>query len=327
VCGRTVPTGELGRDLEDLRARTGAQISVIVGDIADPATAQRALAAARDGARLRGVIHAASVVEDATIDTLDRDLLTRVWRGKAEGAWTLHRATLDQDLDFFVVYSSLAALIGSPGQAAYAAANAFLDGLVAYRAANGLPATSIQWGAWSHVGRGRHLQRRGFLMIRPEEGLDAFARILTEGHHQIAYSPIDVAQWTAPYPALRNSTLLTRLLGCAPHPAAGTESGGSRVRETLLAADTPAQRRRVLEQFIIGQARDLLGGTERHIASHTNLVILGLDSLGAVQLQQRLSTALQTDIKPGVIWVKPSAAALASWLLDAMGLPADQSAR
>ncbi|TMR08977.1 SDR family NAD(P)-dependent oxidoreductase [Nonomuraea turkmeniaca] len=193
LCGRTHPSDSTAEKLQDLRTRTGADIHVVLGDIADPTTVQRALtASAEDGATLRGIVHAAGVIEDATLANVDDELLARVWRGKADGAWTLHQATLDHDLDFFVVYSSLASLIGSPGQGAYAAANAYLDALVGYRLSQGLPATGIHWGAWSQVGRGRHLAQRGFLMISPDDGLDALERILAEGHSQLAYSPIEI---------------------------------------------------------------------------------------------------------------------------------------
>ncbi|MFD8229445.1 SDR family NAD(P)-dependent oxidoreductase [Streptomyces massasporeus] len=322
LTGRTAATSEAERELEGLRATTGATVDVVLGDIAEQATVRRALAAAaRDGNVLRGIVHAAGVVEDATLANLDTALLERVWRGKAEGAWLLHRATLDAELDFFVLYSSVASLIGSPGQGAYAAANAYLDGLVEYRLGLGLPATGIHWGAWSKVGRGQNLARRGFVMISPKDGMDALERILAEGHHHIAYSPIDPQLWTAPYPALRDSTLLAELLTGAG--AVVTDAGTSLVRDNLLAATNETERRRILQDFIIGQVRELLGNTTRHIGPHTSLVNLGIDSLGAVQLQQRLTSQLRMTISLGVIWTKPTPAALAGSLLERRGYPVD----
>ncbi|MBB4928546.1 SDR family NAD(P)-dependent oxidoreductase [Kitasatospora kifunensis] len=318
ISTRSTPTAEAEARLRTLRG-ADTEISIIRGDIGDPSVAARAVAAAEgNGRTLRGVFHAAGVVEDATVANLDDRLLDRVWRGKADGGWALHQATADSALDHFVVYSSVASLIGSPGQAAYAAANAFLDGLTTHRLDNGLSATGIHWGAWSEVGRGQHLADQGFLTISPTDGIDALERILTAGHQQLAYSPLDTAQWTAPYPALRTSTLLTPLL-----TGEEAEQDEAAVRDQLLAADSTAQRRELLEAFIIETVRELLGGTTRHIGPHTSMVILGLDSLGAVQLQQRLQRALRTELKPGVIWVKPSAASLADWLLDAMGLGDD----
>lgn len=320
LVGRGSPTPDTARELESIGA-IGTRVDLVLGDIAAPDVVDRVLTAASgSGGVLRGVVHAAGVVEDATLANLDDALLRRVWRGKAAGAWALHHATLRLDLDFFVVYSSIASLIGSPGQGAYAAANAYLDSLIAHRRAHGLAATGINWGAWSQAGRGRHLADRGFIMINPDDGLDAFERILGEDRRQVAYSPIDPVLWTDPYPALKNSALLADLL--TGHPVAA-EHGGSPIRDALLAAGSPSERHRTLQEFVIGQVRELLGNTTRHIGAHTSLVLLGLDSLGAVQLQQRLSSNLHITIQPGVIWTKPSAAALTDWLLDRMALVPD----
>ncbi|MFD9061121.1 SDR family NAD(P)-dependent oxidoreductase [Kitasatospora purpeofusca] len=318
ISARSAPTAPTQARLDTLR-ETGTDIRIVRGDIADPAVTARALAAADEhGQTLRGVFHAAGVVEDATVTNFDDRLLERVWRGKATGAWALHQATEHHRLDHFVLYSSLASLIGSPGQVAYAAANAFLDGLATHRLDHALPATTIHWGAWSEVGRGQHLADKGFLTIGPTDGIDALERILAVGYQQLAYSPLDTDLWTAPYPAVRSSALLSDLL-TGDHSTDDTAGG---VRERLIAAATTPERRDILETFITETVRELLGGTTRHIGPHTSLVILGLDSLGAVQLQQRIQHALRTEMKPGVIWVKPSASALTDWLLEHTGLEA-----
>ncbi|WP_037900967.1 type I polyketide synthase [Streptomyces sp. NRRL S-350] len=319
LVGRSAPDAATRRELDALRAAGDTVIETLRGDAAEPETIRRAVELANKAGRLRGVVHAAGVVEDAVLDRIDDPLLDRVWRGKAEGAWALHRHLSDVDLDFFAVYSSVAALLGSPGQGAYAAANAYLDALVAHRRAQGLPATGIHWGAWSQVGRGQHLARRGFVMISPQDGMDALERILAEGHHQVAYSPIDPARWTASYPAVRSSALLADLLAGAGADAAD-EPDASPVLDELRSAATSSGRHRILTDLVVRQVHELLGTTGRHIGPHTSLVLLGLDSLGAVQLQQRLTRALHTTIAPGVIWTKPTAASLADWLLDAMAL-------
>jgi acyl transferase domain-containing protein/acyl carrier protein len=315
ISGRSTPSPETGDRLDELRAE-GTEITFVQGDISDPSVAAQAVADAQNGGHtLRGVLHSAGVVEDATLVNLDEHLLSRVWRGKAGGAWQLHRVVEGLELDFFAMYSSVASLVGSPGQAAYAAANGFLDGLVSRRRRGGLPATGINWGAWGQVGHGRHLAERGLLTITPAHGVDALERILDMDLARVAYSPLDIAQWTAPYPAVRSSVLLGSLLDGEQH--AQEESG---LRDELLAADDLSARRKILESFVIETVRELLGGTSRHIGRHTSMVTLGLDSLGAVQLQQRLQNALRTEIRPGTIWVKPSAADLVAWLLDHTGL-------
>ncbi|GAA0917616.1 hypothetical protein GCM10009560_13820 [Nonomuraea longicatena] len=312
LVGRSEPTPETAAVLSALRG-SKTEVTVVRGDIADPAVAARAVAAA-DQHPLRGVIHSAGVVEDATLAGADTELLDRVWRGKAEGAWALHRATAGLELDFFVLYSSLASLVGSPGQAMYAAANTFLDDLADWRAGQGLPATAVHWGAWSQTGRGRHLADRGFVMISPADGTEALGRILRAGHTRLAYSPIDVQKYTDGYPALAASELLAEVRGDTP------ADDDSPVLQEVLAARTQTRRRTLIEQHIIDVVRDILGDTSQHIGPGTSLVILGLDSLGAVQLQVRLQNALKTPIEPGVIWVRPTPAGLTEWIMNRMGL-------
>ena len=144
-CGRIVlssrsqPTPEALQTIERLRT-SGADVVVECGDIAQAGTAQRLVAAATaTGLQLRGVLHAAAVIEDGTLTTITDELLERDWAPKVYGAWNLHTATRDQPLDWFCSFSSAAALVGSPGQGAYAAANSWLDAFTLWRRAQGLP--------------------------------------------------------------------------------------------------------------------------------------------------------------------------------------------
>ena len=149
-----IPQMSSEASLADLEGR--AEIVVVRGDIASPGVAERLVAAAEEtGLPLRGVVHAAAVIDDGLVADLSRESLQRVWAPKAAGALRLHEATADRQLDWWVGFSSVASLLGSPGQAAYACANAWLDALVAWRKASGLPATAINWGQWSDVGIGR----------------------------------------------------------------------------------------------------------------------------------------------------------------------------
>ena len=158
-CGRIVlnsrsaPNAEAQEAIERIRA-TGADIQVECGDVGDPATADRLVAVATEsGLPVRGVLHAAAVVEDATLTNVTGDLIDRCWAPKVNGAWNMHQATAGQPLDWFCSFSSAAALVGSPGQGAYAAANSWLDAFAHWRRAQGLPSTAIAWGAWAEVGR------------------------------------------------------------------------------------------------------------------------------------------------------------------------------
>ncbi|KIA64341.1 hypothetical protein FG87_13885 [Nocardia vulneris] len=312
LCGRNTPTVEAETTISELRA-AGVDVSIVLGDLADPEIAHRAVTTSRT---LHGVVHAAGVIEDATLATLTPELISRVWRGKVDGAWALHRAVahLGHELDWWINYSSAAALLGSPGQTAYAAANAWLDQFTRWRDAQGLATTSIQWGAWGEIGQGQHMATRGLDLINPGDGLDALARILTAGLTEIAYSPMELTRWVEQYPAAATSTLFADLL---------TDSGGdSAVLTELLAATTLHQWHGILEQHVIDCVRSVLSDTSYHITGSTSLVLLGMDSLAAVQLQAQLNHSLKIVIDPGVVWVRPTPAGIAEWILSQMGLVA-----
>ena len=195
-CGRIVLTSRSQPNLKALETielirAIGADIVVECGDIAERETADRLVAVATaTGLPLRGVLHAAAVVEDATLRNITDELIERDWAPKVYGAWHLHRATANQPLDWFCSFSSAAALVGSPGQGAYAAANSWLDAFTQWRRAQGLPATAIAWGAWGEIGRAAALAESGdTTMITPDEGAYAFDALLRHDRGYTGYMP------------------------------------------------------------------------------------------------------------------------------------------
>lgn len=192
---RSTPSPHATRVIERLRA-AGADIQVECGDIADAATAHRVVAVATaSGLPVRGVLHAAAVVEDATLANVTDELIDRCWAPKVHGAWNIHRATAAQPLEWFCLFSSAAALVGSPGQGAYAAANSWLDAFAHWRRAQGLPATSIAWGAWAEIGRATALAEGTGAAIAPAEGARAFQTLLRYGRAYSGYAPIMGTPW------------------------------------------------------------------------------------------------------------------------------------
>ncbi|MFJ6673538.1 SDR family NAD(P)-dependent oxidoreductase [Actinosynnema sp. NPDC091369] len=178
LCGRRGPSADARAEVAKLRA-LGADVVVVTGDVAEPGVADHAVAAAVDGGvRLCGVVHAAGVLADAPFDRLDPADVRRVLRPKVDGALRLHEATSGCRPDWFVVFSSAAALLGSPGQAAYAAANAWLDGFARRRRAAGLPATTIEFGAWSRVGLAKDNDNPLLRPLSPAEGVQAVEALL-----------------------------------------------------------------------------------------------------------------------------------------------------
>jgi phthiocerol/phenolphthiocerol synthesis type-I polyketide synthase D len=175
--GRTDPSDAQRKDLADLA--DGIEIVFVSGDIASPGVAERLVAAAEETGRpLRGVVHAAGVTGDGLVTALTREGMERVWAPKVAGALRLHAATATRQLDWWVGFSSMATLLGLPGQLAYATANAWLDALMAWRRASGLPATAINWGQWSDVGMSRALTYSVLDPITPAEGVEALEALV-----------------------------------------------------------------------------------------------------------------------------------------------------
>jgi NAD(P)-dependent dehydrogenase (short-subunit alcohol dehydrogenase family) len=268
--------GSLGLETAKWMVAQGARNLVLI-DIAEPSDAARGIVADMEqhGARivvtrtdvsdrmqlemvaqlhglpeLRGVIHCAGVLDDGAISSQHWDRFARVFAPKAVGAWNLHLATRDAHLDFFVLFSSVTSILGSPGQANYAAANAFLDALAHVRRREGLPATSINWGPWSDVGMAARLERRmsylnlyGVGAIRPADGMSAFGQIVAHKLSQVTFLHLDIAALVESMPDILDSPFYSPLtagldMGAAPaNPEVFNRilsaSGGDRAAVTL----------------------------------------------------------------------------------------------
>ena len=164
---------------------------------------------------MRGVLHAAGVLSNGALLRQDVETFQRVLAPKVEGAALLDRLTRGDPLDWFVLFSSIAAILGGTGQANHAAANAYLDQLAWQRRALGLPAVSINWGAWSEVGSAADLSDRlselGVGFLTPSQGITALQRVLQSGARQLAVLPIDWQRYRDRIGATAHATLLSRI--------------------------------------------------------------------------------------------------------------------
>ncbi|MEF3115211.1 SDR family NAD(P)-dependent oxidoreductase [Streptomyces chrestomyceticus] len=314
LSSRSSPTAEAATAIERLRT-TGTRIDIISADIAEPGTAERLLQAAqRHGHRLRGIIHGAAVVDDAAIIRITPGLLERVWRPKANGAWLLHQASTRYDLDWWVAFSSFVPIIGSPGQAAYAAASAWLDELITHRRAAGLPALGINWGAWAEVGIGaRTIGDRGFATIPLTDALDGLELLLTHARTHSSFVNIDFDKWLAPYPQAAAAPFFSNLL--RQSTAALTTSRHEDPLAALRSADS-SRRPALLARFITAQAAELLYCDPDRIAPHTSLLTVGVDSMIATQLLNRLQQSVGLTIPQSVLWANPTVTALTDYTLN-----------
>jgi acyl carrier protein len=262
----------------------------------------------------------------------------KVMAPKVLGALHLHALTREAPLDFFVMYASAAGLLGSPGQGNYAAANAFLDALAHHRKARGLPALSIDWGAFSGVGlaaaqdnRGARLVSRGMRSLTPDEGLSALRRLLDGDHAQVGVVPLDVRQWVEFYPAAAASRMLSRLWS-AQHAGTG-ERAGDRDLLGRLAAAGPSERMPLLQEAVLVQVAKVLRIAEGKLDLEAPLTGLGLDSLMGLELRNRIESMLGITVPATLLWTYPTIATLTKQLSSRIfvnGTPSEmppQSAR
>ena len=318
-CGRIVltsrsqPDSLTQRAIERIRA-AGADVVVECGDVAARGTADRLVeSATATGLPLRGVLHAAAVVEDATLNNISDELIDRDWAPKVYGAWNLHLATAHQPLDWFCSFSSAAALLGSRGQGAYAAANSWLDGFTHWRRAQGLPATAIAWGAWDEIGRGAGLAEAGeTIMIAPEDGAYAFQALLRHDRAYTGYISITGTPWLT---ALAQRSRFAEALLQTDQSA--TEAGRFRGELVELPTDEWPNR---LRRLVSEQVSLIL---RRSVDPNRSLADYGLDSLGNLELRTRIET--ETGIRISsyhITTVRGLAGHLCDELADLEALPA-----
>lgn len=278
LCSRSQPTPEAMKTIQGIRA-SGADVAVECGDIAEPGTARRLVATATaTGLPVRGVLHAAAVVDDATLANISADLLERDWAPKVYGAWHLHTATVDQPLDWYCSFSSAAALVGSPGQGAYAAANSWLDSFTHWRRAQGLPATTIGWGPWARIGRATALAESSDMAIRPDEGGYAFETLLRHDRAYTGYAPITGASWLNRLAERSTFAEAFRPVGNAP----GTGKLRTELSELPVDEWPTSLRRLISDQVSLILRRSV--DPDRPLSGY------GLDSLGALELRTRIET-------------------------------------
>ncbi|MFI6825429.1 SDR family NAD(P)-dependent oxidoreductase, partial [Micromonospora sp. NPDC050187] len=301
----------------------GADVTTVSVDVADPEQAA-ALVAGVDAARpLTAVVHCAGVIADATIGSLDADALATVMRPKVDAAWVLHEATAGLDLSAFVVFSSIAATLGSPGQGNYAAANAFLDALAQQRRAQGLPATSLAWGLWAttssmtaHLDASEHRRaiRAGSAPLTDTEGLALFDAAQRHGGAHVVLMKVPAV---ADGPDADRVPALLRDLVRQPRTRRRSAARGAVELSTAerLAALSPVERR--------GQLLDLVAGSVAAVLGHRSAESvdplrpfkeIGFDSLTSVELRNRLASATGLRLPATVAFDYPTPVVLADFL-------------
>ncbi|MGP3969013.1 SDR family NAD(P)-dependent oxidoreductase [Streptomyces sp. 6N223] len=319
--------GELTARLTEL----GARVRVAAADAGNAADLAEALAGVDPAHPLTGVVHAAGTVADAMLPSQDEERLAEVWHAKAAAAAHLHAATAGMPLGMFVLFSSFASTLGTPGQANYAAANAYCDALVERRHAEGLPGVSVSWGLWAaasgltgglteaDVAR---IARQGIVPTSTEQGQDLFDAALGHGRPALLALNLDTrglaAQPPAALPApLRALAADARSAGAAARPTASSGAGGEDPGDwaSRLAGLAPAEQRRLLTDMVRRHAATVLGHADpAAVPADAAFKELGFDSLTAVELRNRVTAATGLRLPATVIFDYPEATALAEHL-------------
>jgi polyene macrolide polyketide synthase len=298
----------------------GASVTVAACDAADRGALEALLASIPAEHPLTGVIHGAGVIDDGVLSSLTTERLSRALRPKIDAALNFHDLTESLELSAFVLFSSVAGVLGSPGQANYAAGNAFLDALAHHRSARGLPALSLDWGYWadrsgmtSHLGEadlGR-IARMGIRPLGSDEGLHLFDTALGGPDAALVAARFDTAAFGAHADALPP---MFRGLVQARRPLAARVSGGAVLEQRLLALPEP-ERERALLDFIRTEAAAVLGQRATSaVDPNRPLSEVGLDSLMAVELRNRLSSATGLRLPTTLLFDHPTPSALAKLL-------------
>jgi myxalamid-type polyketide synthase MxaB len=315
LLSRRAPSADEVSALE-ARLGHGVHLEFYQGDIANAADVDRIADAISHGAHpLGGIIHAAGVLADGPISTMSWEQIDKVFQAKVYGTWLLHRAARRfADLRFFVGYSSIASVLGPSGQANYAAGNAFVDSLMARRAANGDPALSICWGPWAKVGMVANLtgqmikgiEGQGLRFLKPKDGARALWRVLGRPVDQVMIGEFEWDRYVAARPA---SNALYRLVA---RTSAATERT---VDLPALRALPRGERRRVINETIRARVVDLLHFDDvDDISPHAKFMELGVDSLMAVEMKNALEVAFKTSLPTSAVFDYPSVTLLAEFV-------------
>jgi phthiocerol/phenolphthiocerol synthesis type-I polyketide synthase D len=315
LLGRSAPSADAEHELSQARA-LGTEVVVVRGDIAEQEAVERAVAAlCAGGARPSGVIHAAAAFEDRAVAGLDADSVRRVWSAKSLGAARLSAATAELPLDWWVGFSSAAALIGSPGQAAYATANAFLDALCARRRAYGAAATTINWGTWSQVGRAAQRTVDAVRPLDPDEGIAALEALLASDLPDAGVLKLDPQALLDTFPGIAEIRLFDGIVAVTERSESVSDWQG------IDGLDPVAARERVTAR--VGAAiAGVLGVEPDALDRELPLPALGVDSLLAMRIRNVVLHDFERSLPPALMLRGACIDDVAQWLCEALGLGA-----
>ncbi len=309
--GHLVLTGRRGASPQAQEAITrmeqaGAKVLVAQTDVTNQEELVRVLEEVKASMPpLTGIVHAAGILDDGILLQQNWSRFRQVMASKVQGTWNLHILTQQLPLDFFVMFSSAAALLGSPGQGNYAAANAFMDVLAHYRQSQGLPGLSINWGPWTQAGMAasldsHHQGRMVAMGIRPlalEQALQILGQLLGQSLPQVAILPVEWSVFQQQFSAEHQIPLLSELVRVTEaEKKAQLTITKQHESLKLLKASSPQEREDLLITYLQDKISQVLRATTSQIDLQQPLNTMGIDSLIALELRNQLQTDLAVDV-------------------------------
>nr|AZF85941.1 type I polyketide synthase [Catenulispora sp.] len=329
-------SGAEAPDADTLRAEVeavGADVEFVACDVSDRQQVDRLVSGIAPERPLTAVVHLAGVVDDGMVASLTTARVDAVLRPKVDAVAHLDAATAAVDLAGFVVFSSVAGQIGGPGQGGYAAANAFLDGFAAHRAAAGRPFRSVAWGPWAPIGGMtarlteadlKRMSAGGMLPLPVERGLGMFDAAVDRAGVQVTPVALDVqvlgrlGEGLAPLLRGLVRTPVRRAAAAAPRPGAGPDAGGLRQQ---LAGRSSADQQTLILDLVRAQAAAVLGYSDADtITPDRSLPEIGFDSLTAVELRNRLGSATGLRLRSTLVFDHPTPESLAAHLVSELAI-------
>ncbi|MDZ7831610.1 MAG: SDR family NAD(P)-dependent oxidoreductase [Desulfobacterales bacterium] len=309
LIGRSGPSPEAEKEIEGL-TQAGVHVFQARADVSRREDLYGVLASIKTNMPpLKGIIHAAGLLEDGMLANLSRDAFDRVMAPKVAGAWHLHQLTREMGLDFFVLFSSAAALLGSPGQGNYAAANAFMDALAHYRKSQGRPALSVNWGPWAGAGMAADSSGAAFSgmdRIPPDNGLDILDRLLAEDAVQAGVLPINWPEFLDRFPENLTPPVFKNFTNRRKQKSTGNSAVVQEISEA-----PPAARRDIIARYLTDRVSHVLGlSDDVPLDPEQPLKETGLDSLMAVELNNIIQTDLDVGLTAENFMENPSIAML-----------------
>jgi NAD(P)-dependent dehydrogenase (short-subunit alcohol dehydrogenase family) len=322
LLGRSDPSTDVQRVINEMKSQ-GVDIYVAPVDVSQKEQLEKLFHHIEGNMPpLCGVIHAAGVVDDGILNEQTWSRFRTVMAPKIDGTWNLHTLTSGLNLDFFILFSAGAALLGSAGQGNYASANAFLDGFAQYRHQCGLPVLSINWGAWADVGMASRLgsqnrrrwTSRGMNLIQPARGIQAMQRLMERHVTQVAVLPIDWNQFGGQQNGKSIQPLLRQMIqGKAAQPQTSTL--------TLAEIEniSASEQEHALQEYIKGQVTQVLGlDPSQSLNMYLPLINLGMDSLMAVELKNKIENDFGINVPIAYFLEEASVNGLAAKLHDTL---------